>query len=114
MERQITTSRTYQLISAAPLQPEHGTRFLFSARFLQNLSFCHGKFPSNLCLTKYSIKKTGWASVSFLLIVLDKKKPAFDKQLLILFCYLHQPERSVALYAQGKETVKEEYTLQII
>lgn len=56
------------------MQLEHGTRLLFSVRSLQDPSFCHDKFPSNLSLTKCVIKRTSWASVSFPLVVLDAKK----------------------------------------
>lgn len=64
----------YLCTSFRHMQLEHGTRFLFSVMSLQGPSFCHDKSPSNLSLTKYIIKRTGWASVSFPLVVLDERK----------------------------------------
>lgn len=46
---------------------------LFSVRSLQEPSFCHDRFPSDLSMTKDIIKRPSWASVSLLLVGLDEQ-----------------------------------------
>lgn len=95
--------RPYPCTQLCHVQLERGTWAHASVRSLQGPSLCKAKCPSGFSLT--------WCAPTWLHTSLSPTGSIGQQQQRCLVntfgphsCHLHQPERSVALHAQGKES----------